>query len=260
MKESFGADSFERIALQMTSALGLPEVLASITSGLVEDFDAAFARIWLIQPGDLCSECCNAPICQNRDQCLHLAVSAGMYTHIDGDHRRVPIGALKIGGIAQEGRPLLTNDLMSDDRVPNKSCVQEKGLCSFAGYPLFFQSQNLGVLALFSRRRIEPDEFARIGLFANQAAVAIKNAQLFEALKKSEAESQLILTSAAEGIYGLDLEGRTTFVNPAAAQMFGMATRGSARQTTTRHYPSHPVGRKRLRPEGLPDLCGVQRR
>ena len=221
MKESFGADSFERIALQMTSALGLPEVLASITSGLVEDFDAAFARIWLIQPGDLCSECCNAPICQNRDQCLHLAVSAGMYTHIDGDHRRVPIGALKIGGIAQEGRPLLTNDLMSDDRVPNKSWVQEKGLCSFAGYPLFFQSQNLGVLALFSRRRIEPDEFARIGLFANQAAVAIKNAQLFEALKKSEAESQLILTSAAEGIYGLDLEGRTTFVNPAAAQMLG---------------------------------------
>ena len=221
MKERFGADSFERIALQMTSALGLPEVLASITSGLVEDFDAAFARIWLIQPGDLCSECCNAPICQNRDRCLHLAVSAGMYTHIDGDHRRVPIGALKIGGIAQEGRPLLTNDLMSDDRVPNKSWVQEKGLCSFAGYPLFFQSQNLGVLALFSRRRIEPDEFARIGLFANQAAVAIKNAQLFEALKKSEAESQLILTSAAEGIYGLDLEGRTTFVNPAAAQMLG---------------------------------------
>ena len=220
MNES-SALSFERIALQMTSTLGLSEVLASITRGLVEDFDAAFSRIWLIQPGDLCAECCNSAICRNRDQCLHLAASAGIYTHIDGDHRRVPIGALKIGGIAQEGCPLLTNDLVNDERVPNKSWVAENSLRSFAGYPLFYQDQNLGVLALFSRREIEPNEFDRIGLFANQAAVAIKNAQLFESLKESEAQSQLILRSAAEGIYGLDLEGKTTFVNPAAAQMLG---------------------------------------
>lgn len=34
-------------------------------------------------------------------------------------------------------------------------------------------------------------------------------------------QSDLILTSAAEGIFGLDLQGRFTFVNPAAAQSFG---------------------------------------
>ena len=32
---------------------------------------------------------------------------------------------------------------------------------------------------------------------------------------------KLILDSAGEGIYGIDLEGRTTFVNPAAARMLG---------------------------------------
>ena len=35
------------------------------------------------------------------------------------------------------------------------------------------------------------------------------------------AQAELILNAAGEGIYGLDLEGRCTFVNPAAAQMTG---------------------------------------
>ena len=34
-------------------------------------------------------------------------------------------------------------------------------------------------------------------------------------------QNNLILNSAGEGIYGLDLDGRTTFVNPAAATMLG---------------------------------------
>ena len=66
-----------------------------------------------------------------------------------------------------------------------------------------------------------PPAVNRISVFANQAAVAIKNAQLFEALQKSQAEVELILLSAGEGIYGLDQDGRTTFVNPAAAQLLG---------------------------------------
>ncbi|MEE8494567.1 MAG: PAS domain S-box protein [Nitrospirales bacterium] len=41
------------------------------------------------------------------------------------------------------------------------------------------------------------------------------------ALTQLSHQHQLILRSAAEGIYGLDLEGRTTFSNPAAAQMIG---------------------------------------
>ena len=39
------------------------------------------------------------------------------------------------------------------------------------------------------------------------------------ALARSEQRYRVILDSAGEGIYGLDLEGNTTFVNPAAAQM-----------------------------------------
>ncbi len=45
--------------------------------------------------------------------------------------------------------------------------------------------------------------------------------QAQERLRAAEEQTRLILESAGEGIYGLDLEGKTTFVNPAAAKMLG---------------------------------------
>ena len=47
--------------------------------------------------------------------------------------------------------------------------------------------------------------------------------QAEEALAQLNHRHQLILDSAGEGIYGIDLEGRTTFVNPAAARLLGWA-------------------------------------
>jgi formate hydrogenlyase transcriptional activator len=39
--------------------------------------------------------------------------------------------------------------------------------------------------------------------------------------REIERQNQLILSAAGEGIYGVDIEGRTTFVNPAAERMLG---------------------------------------
>src|SRR5262249_59150060 len=40
-------------------------------------------------------------------------------------------------------------------------------------------------------------------------------------LQKLQRRNESILNSAGEGIYGLDLHGKTTFVNPAAAKITG---------------------------------------
>ena len=62
---------------------------------------------------------------------------------------------------------------------------------------------------------------------ALQQANAHLHAEIAERLRAEAALAQLnrrhklILDSAGEGIYGVDLEGRTTFVNPAAARMLG---------------------------------------
>lgn len=63
------------------------------------------------------------------------------------------------------------------------------------------------------------------------------------ALKESAAMNQQILDTAAEGIFGVDLDGMTTFVNPAAAKMLGYEPAellGLPIHNTIHH--SHPDG------------------
>jgi signal transduction histidine kinase len=171
--------ALEHITLQMTAKLQLEDVLATITQGLVQEFHAAFARLWLLGPGDLCTACYQTADCANRARCLHLKASAGLYTNLNGTFRRVPLGVAKIGHIALGWGPTYTNDTLADDRLPDKTWLREHGLVSFAGYPLLFQEELLGVLAMFSQRVMHQDEFDRLAVFANQAAIAIKNAHLF---------------------------------------------------------------------------------
>ncbi|MFO0698716.1 MAG: sigma 54-interacting transcriptional regulator [Nitrospira sp.] len=187
--------ALDRIALQMASSLDLHVVLTTITQGLVDDLDAAFARIWLLGPGDVCSSCYKASDCNNRNQCLHLKASAGLYSNLDGEYRRIPLGALKIGKIAQGSGPMQTNDVLGDDRLPNKQWMCDNHLQSFAGYPLVFRGDVLGVIAMFGRRPLADDECERLATFAHQAAIAIKNAQLF-----TEVE-QLTNRLQAENVY-----------------------------------------------------------
>ena len=187
--------SLGRISLRMASTLELGEVLSETTRGLVEDLDAALARIWLFGPGDLCAGCTMAPQCPNRTSCLHLVASAGLSDRIDGGYRRVPIGALKIGQIASSRQPVCTNDPLGDPRIADKDWVRREDLKSFAGYPLGFRSEVFGVLAMFARRALLEAEFERLKVFAAQAAIAIKNARLFEEV------SQLSHRLEAENTY-----------------------------------------------------------
>jgi len=203
--------ALERMTLQMTATLHLADVPATITRGLVEECHAAFARLWWLGPGDLCAVCSQAADCATRARCLHLQASAGLSTHLNGDDRRAPLGVAKIGRIALGWGPTYTNDTLADDRLPSQPWLREHGLVSFAGYPLIFQDERLGVLAMFSPRVMQPDACDRLAVFAHQAAMAIKNAPLFadvEALKtRLQAENidlqeEITLDHTCEDIIG----------------------------------------------------------
>ncbi len=84
------------------------EMLRMSCSSIVNHLGAAFARIWILNEAD---------------QMLELRASAGQYTHLDGPHGRVPVGKLKIGLIAEERKPHLTNQVVGDPRVSDQVWV-----------------------------------------------------------------------------------------------------------------------------------------
>ena len=176
-----------------------------ITKTLVSSIDADFARIWLVRPRDLCKKGCKnytsdlyMKYCAAEENCLHLVSSSGRYTHINGEHSRVPIGALKIGSIFNSSYDkLITNDVLKDERVPNKKWAEELELVSFAGFRLEDSNGNkIGVLALFSKNIIDQEIETYIESIANLTSQVIINDKaeidLKEALFQTERANNLM--------------------------------------------------------------------
>ena len=174
----------------------LNEKLKLITDGVVDIFDADFARIWLMCPGDRCNSGCihaevteGPHVCLSRVRCFHLLASSGRYTHLDGMvHRRVPFGCYKIGLIASgKESSFLTNEVTTDPRVHNHEWAKTLGLVSFAGYQLRpSHGGTIGVMALFSKHHISSEEDALLKSFSNLIVSVIQTTQAEDALRESE--------------------------------------------------------------------------
>ncbi len=190
-----------RLKEDLLGPCSLDKKLKRITDGVGEIFDADFARIWVTKPGDLCDSGCfharvteGPHICRERDQCLNLIASSGRYTHTDGEvHRRVPFGCYKIGRIAAGETPkFVTNDVTHDSHVHDHNWAKKLGLVSFAGYRLLSEDRNpIGVLALFCKHAISPDEDALLDGIAGTTAQVIQTAKAEEALKTARDELEI---------------------------------------------------------------------
>jgi transcriptional regulator with GAF, ATPase, and Fis domain len=86
---------------------------------------------------------------------------------------------------------LLTGDLATDPEILRGEWVRTEGIMAFAGQPLIFKGEILGVLAIFSRRPIQHDQFEWLRTFADQAAVALANAQAFEEVARLRQQIEL---------------------------------------------------------------------
>ncbi len=230
----------------------LSEKLKLITDGVVEALGADFARIWVTRPGDLCAHGCmhanppppGAHHCQRRDKCLHLIASSGRYTHLDGDHRRVPLGAYKIGRVATgENRSFITNDVPNDPRIHQHDWARSLGLVSFAGYRLLSRDgQPIGVLALFSKSPLDSQELLLLEDLADTASRVIAAGLDHEALQESEQRFRAIIDQSTDGILLAEVGSQRFFVgNRSICQMLGYRSEEIPTLKLTDIHPSEEL-------------------
>jgi PAS domain S-box-containing protein len=185
----------------------LPEILRGCVEAMVTHLGAAFARVWILN---------------EEEEVLELCASAGMYTHTDGFHGRVPVGSFKIGLIAQERQPHLTNYVLGDPRVHDKEWVRREGMVAFAGYPLIVEDRLVGVMALFARQELAEDTLKVLASVAAVISQGIQRKRAGEALEQSEQLYRTVVEQATEYIALVDVETRR-FVgsNPAFREALG---------------------------------------
>jgi PAS domain S-box-containing protein len=147
----------------------LPRMLQACSEALVRHLGVAFARVWTVN---------------HETSVLELQASAGMYTHLDGAHARVPVGQFKIGRIAESRAPHVTDDVAHDPHVGDPAWAQANALVAFAGYPLVADQRAIGVVAMFAREAIPADTLNAIAAIADAIAQGIERARAEQALEE----------------------------------------------------------------------------
>ena len=170
-------------------------LLRLIVDRLAASQDAALARIWLLEPGDVCPTCPMAEVCADRTACLHLAAGAGRtlsgvgsWSNVDGRFRRFPLGVYKVGRIAARAEAIEVADLQEDGAwLADPDWARREGIRGFAGQPLLHRGKVLGVLGVFLRSRLDGPRSTWFRMIADHAAAAIANARAFEEIERLRA-------------------------------------------------------------------------
>ena len=174
------------LLLSMAQEHSLPNLLRLVVDRLSESPRVALARIWLVQPSE---------------NCLNLVASNGrsvvdqnvVWTRLEGNFRRIPLGVRKVGKIAATGQPIEAPDLSLNipDWIANPDWIRAEGIDGFGGQPLVFRGEVLGVLAVFARGVIGAECMEWLRTIADHAAAAIATARAFERIEELRAKLEL---------------------------------------------------------------------
>lgn len=168
--------ALKSLALSVAQARSPDSVLTEVVRGLGMTAGVALARVWLIEKQEQVA----APVLRLRASVgLSLVDPEVRWNRCDGAHARLPVNYGKVGKIASTGKPLLLQRGPTDWLLRPDWAEQEQ-IESFAGQPLIFRGEVLGVLAIFSRQRLERADLDWLRVFADHAAVAIANARAFK--------------------------------------------------------------------------------
>jgi len=126
------------------------------------------------------------------------------------------------GRVWATGTAAWVPDLSQDPELRSARVLIEGGFKSAFALPITLESETLGVMEFFGRKSQEADdELLRVTVtIGSQVGQFLARKVTEEEKQRLTNERLLILDSASEGIYGIDLRGCLTFINRSAARMF----------------------------------------
>ncbi|MEA2688325.1 MAG: adenylate cyclase [Candidatus Eremiobacteraeota bacterium] len=205
-----------RVAETVNSSLELDVVLRTVLDTAVEVMQAETGFLMIA----------------NAEGKLELTTTYGIdRATVEGDDMRP--SQTTVRRVFETGEPIVTTDAQQDPRFNINLSVRALRLRSIICVPLAIKARTIGVVYLDSRVApglFSPHDPDLLTAFANQAALAIENARLFDALRAQVVEisrlEQLqarVLGSITSGVITLDGTGTIATFNDAAAETFGVA-------------------------------------
>lgn len=124
------------------------------------------------------------------------------------------LGEGMAGRAAESQQTVYVRDLQTDPKnLLNAAALAKEGFVTFYATPLLAQGKVKGVIEVFHRSLLDPDDewLGFLETLAGQAAIAIENATLFDDLQNTNDELSRAYDSTIEGwSYALDLRDKET--------------------------------------------------
>lgn len=181
-----------RLNQVISSSLQMDEVLAEISKAAAALTEAAFVTFW---------------IADEAAGILELRTVSDESIGRDFPFRSVSFSESLIGLVVRARGPVSVPDVFSEPEAHAGDWLRTHGLSSFYGVPITLEGSLLGVLGLNGRVPFEfsPEERDLVITFAAQAAVAVRNARLFQDVQHayeelSRARDQLVQSQKMEAI------------------------------------------------------------
>ena len=181
----------------INSSLGLKQVLEEVMDTLIALMGAERGFLML----------------REFDGEMKVRIARGV-DHVDLNEDAFAISKTVVGRVVKTGETILTTNAQDDPRFIEQVSVAAYRLLSILCAPLKVKDELIGVIYVDNRVHtgiFQDDDLSLISAFANQAAVAIDNARLFDDLQSSNAELEIAYSATLEGwVRALDLRDKET--------------------------------------------------
>lgn len=193
------------VSLAINASLDLEEILQTVMTKAVELLSAERGFIMLL------------------DKQGKLQFKTAHNIHEDAADELFRISYSIANQTASDGRSIYTSDAQQDERYANQKSIVELHLRSIMCVPLKIINRVIGVIYLdnsFQAKLFLKSDMYLFELFAQQAAMAIHNAQLYARLSRLKQYNEDIVAQSPVGIVVLDPEYHLVTVNDASLEIF----------------------------------------
>ena len=200
----------DRIRRQLEHLTALHEIDRAITASF--DLRLSLAMILTQVTAQLGVTAASVLLSNPSSQMLEFAAGRGFRTKAI-ERTRLRPGEGHAGRAALERHLVQISNLSEPGNQLTTPLLAEEGFVSYFGVPLIAKGEVKGVLEIFHAAPLDPDEewLDFLNAMAGQAAIAIDNAKLFEALQRSKIELTLAYDATIEGwSRALDLRDKET--------------------------------------------------
>lgn len=193
------------------------EVLTTISKAITSDLylDDILKLIVTVTAEVMGSKICSLMLLdEDKNELIIRATQSVSEAYIKKPNIRIGEGVA--GRVFKENKPMVILDVKKDSRYINKEIAIKEKLCSLLSVPLDIKNKPIGVINCYTSK---PHEFTKaevqiLTAVANQAAVAIKNAELITKTKiiQEELEARKLIERAKDILMKeLDISGEEAY-------------------------------------------------